>query len=94
MATTDNEIETLRQELKTLRKDFAELKDTLGDVSRQQWREGAASARSAGDNARERATESVHQFEAGIQGQPLTSVLSAFSVGFVLGKLLDHRSGS
>lgn len=90
MATTDNEIDTLKIELTALRKDFGELKDTLKTLSKNEWDKGAASARSTGAQMRDYAVEGAHQVESGIQNRPMTSVLTAFGVGFVLGKLLDR----
>ncbi|MDN5874976.1 MAG: hypothetical protein L0H29_11420 [Sinobacteraceae bacterium] len=53
MATTDNEIDTLKIELTALRKDFGELKDTLKTLSKNEWDKGAASARSSGAQVRD-----------------------------------------
>lgn len=80
MATNlEQDVEALKRELTELRSDISRLADTLWKVS------GNTAAK-----GRERARETISAFEDEVGARPLTSVATAFGVGFIIGKLLDR----
>lgn len=92
MATTEDnrEIEQLKGELETLRKDFRQLTDTFKSMSRQQLNAGADYARQSADQVRGQAREATQSLEHEISQRPFSSVAAAFGIGFIMGKLLDR----
>ena len=104
MAETNlsREMESLREDLAKLREDFAGVAEALKDAGHKKAegaREGLADLLSsvreeikgALDQARDKGKKSVENVGHQIEERPLTSLLTAFGVGFVLAKLLDRR---
>lgn len=87
---SQNEIDELKRELETLRTDFSQVMDSLKRTSSAQAQAGVNAARDSADKLRGHAQDAADTLEGEIQARPYTSVLTAFGVGFVLGKLLDR----
>lgn len=85
-----NEIDELKHELETLRADFAQVMDSMKRATGAQAQAGVDAARDSADKLRGHARDAAESLESEIQARPYTSVLTAFGVGFVLGKLLDR----
>jgi len=101
----EQEFDTLREDIDRLRKDIGSLTETLGgaaaDELRSVGRRGRAAAQRAGKQAADAADEAAEEIgkrardglaalEGGIEERPLTSVLLAFSLGVLLGKLVGR----
>lgn len=101
----DQELDTLRADLGKIREDIAALTRTLGDTAAAEVKAGGArlnqAAHAAAQTARERAQrlaetaraqgeEGLAALEDRIEQNPVTSVLVAFGLGLVIGKLLDR----
>lgn len=97
MANEDitNELNKLKSDISDLRKDMASLVKTLKDVGLDQGRQTYdriyERASQAGEAVRERAEDAYEIFGKEVEARPLTSVLTAFGVGFAVGMLLDRR---
>ena len=87
---SENTSEELKAEFERLREDVAKITDTLQRLSGEQVTKGRKRTRQAADRTRERVTQAVHSVEGEIQHYPLTSLATAFGVGFIVGKLLDR----
>jgi ElaB/YqjD/DUF883 family membrane-anchored ribosome-binding protein len=91
----DAEISQLKSDVANLRKDMSELVDALKDAGTEKGHEyydrAYQQAQNAGEYARERAAEAYGTFGKEVEERPLTSVLTAFGTGFVVGLLLDRR---
>lgn len=97
----DQELDTLRADLGKIRDDIAALTRTLGDTAAAEAKAGGARLNEAAHAAKERAQhfaesaraqgeEGIAALEQRIEQNPFTSVLVAFGVGLVIGKLLDR----
>lgn len=97
MANEDisNELKKLKSDIADLRSDVASLVRTLKDAGLEQgqqaYDQAYERARQAGESVRARAEDAYDAFGKEVESRPLTSVLTAFGVGFVVGMLLDHR---
>lgn len=79
MAETTEDTDALRQDIEQLRKDLAALTDSVKQRSNEHMQAGL-------DSARDRAGELGEEIEA----RPFTSVVTAFAVGLLLGKLFSR----
>lgn len=96
------EMETLRDDMGKLRADISAVAETLKDLGKSRVDDAKASLSGLVDSlkeellrgwegARERGKKSVETVEHQIEQRPFISVLAAFGVGVLLGKLLDRR---
>lgn len=79
--TTDTD--KLRKDLEQLRKDFATLSEDVQKTSRARVESGVK-------NARSRFDDSVSGWCDEIEARPFTSILTAFGVGLLLGKIFSR----
>lgn len=86
----EHDISQLKADIAALKSDISSLTDSLRDEAGSRARQGYAKARRAGHNARKQAEKGVDAVEEQIEEYPFVSVLSAFGIGFVIGKLLDR----
>ncbi|MDR6292665.1 ElaB/YqjD/DUF883 family membrane-anchored ribosome-binding protein [Inquilinus ginsengisoli] len=97
----DQELDTLRADLGKIRDDIASLARTLGDAATAEAKAGGARINEAAHAAKDRAQrfaesartqgeDSIAALEERIEQNPITSILVAFGVGLVIGKLLDR----
>jgi ElaB/YqjD/DUF883 family membrane-anchored ribosome-binding protein len=95
--------EDLRENLTELRKDFKELLGTVERLAAAQAggvsshvREGLRSYADRGEEmfgvAREQAERAYDDFHETIERNPLTAMLIALGLGFIIGLLTRHRS--
>ncbi|MGA8258722.1 MAG: hypothetical protein WB783_00760 [Arenicellales bacterium] len=86
MANRDinQDVDQLREDLNKLREDVSSLVDTMR-------KDGAARGRAAYESARESVDAARETLGREIEERPVTSILTAFGVGFVVGLLLDRR---
>jgi ElaB/YqjD/DUF883 family membrane-anchored ribosome-binding protein len=91
MADANKAAEELRADMDKLKSDMSALMDTIGKIAEESKKEGKRRVREAGEMAAVHAEESMHAVEAQIAERPFISVLAAFGVGMVIGRLLDRR---
>ena len=94
--------EKLSQDVETLREDVSKLRADLSQLGKNLLERGKNETDAARDRvieelkyelqaARNKSRETVESVEHKIQEKPFVSLLIAFLVGLVLGKLFDHR---
>ena len=90
----ESDFDTVRDDLTKLSNDIASLAASLKDGATESAREQLAAARDRFDRlteqARSRGEEQLDKLAATIEERPLTSVLVAFGVGLILGRLFDR----
>ncbi|HET6725372.1 MAG TPA: hypothetical protein VFH85_05150 [Gammaproteobacteria bacterium] len=91
MADHEKDIHALKGDVDALRSDIKSLAESIKRQAESQARAGYARAREAGEKVRHQAERGAAAVEEQIEERPLISVLTAFGVGFVLGKLLDRK---
>jgi len=87
----DTDYETLRKELDQLRSDISGLTRTLKDIAADETTATYEKVRQTAQRAQEQAAQTVGSVGQEIGERPFTSVLSAFSVGLVIGMLFSRR---
>lgn len=90
--TQQNEanVEELKAELARLKSDVSQLTDTVKNLAGQKATRGRESAAQAAERSREHARDALGNLSHEISERPLTSVATAFSVGFIIGKLIER----
>lgn len=91
MTTESSDVTQLRADLDALRGDFARLTDSLKSVTGKGARAGVDAARRHAEQTRAQAEDWMGVLGSHIEERPYGSLLTAFGVGFLLGKLLDRR---
>jgi len=102
------ELDTLKAGLDTLRKDISSLVGSFGSAATDEVETRGRRARAAVGRVTDRAGEVWHDapheasrrgregvaaVEQQIEERPLISVLVAFGIGLVIGKLIDRQAG-
>lgn len=91
----NQEVDQLREDLKEIRNDLAALLQTARDAGLEQGRAAGERVRNYSQQTQTRAREGLesarNSVESEIEERPLTSALTAFGIGFVVGMLLDRR---
>jgi len=89
------EVDQLKADIVALQADMASLIRTVKEAGIDQGREyyqiASERARETGESVRVRAAGAYDAAEKQVEEHPLTSVLTAFGSGFVVGMLLDRR---
>jgi len=94
--------EELNKELDQVKSDIAELREDMAELLRTMKEAGMAEgrdyydraydrARQAGESVRDRANEAYASLGKEVEERPLTSVLTAFATGLVVGIVMDRR---
>ena len=94
----EQEVESLKTAFKQVQADLAELTKLIGELTAQRAKEGFAEVREASEhvqeklqkaasNAREIGQSGLSHLEKEVAEKPLASVLIAFGVGWLLGRL-------
>jgi len=90
----EGEFDVFKDDLNKLRNDLAHLSAALRDTTSETVREQVDAIRTHVDKltreAREQGRETLDDLADRIEERPLTSVLIAFGVGVLLGRLLDR----
>lgn len=84
------ETEALKKDMDQLRRDLSALTEAVKRTSQQRAQEGVHAAREKFDEVRQQAAGQADQFGEQIKSRPFTSVLTAFGVGLLLGKLVSR----
>jgi ElaB/YqjD/DUF883 family membrane-anchored ribosome-binding protein len=88
---TEADIKALQAEIKRLRTDFASLTETLRDIVQHGTGEAAAKAQEAGERVWLKTKGSMHSLGQEIEDKPVTSAITAFGIGVILGTLFSSR---
>ncbi|HET8551147.1 MAG TPA: hypothetical protein VFM97_01565 [Gammaproteobacteria bacterium] len=91
MADHEKDINAIKGDVESLRSELKSLTDTIKREAEHQARAGYEKVREYGEKARHQAKQGAAMVEDQIEERPLISVLTAFGVGFVIGKLLDRK---
>ncbi len=91
MATVDEEVARLRQDMDQLRNDIRGLSESFRELGVAKGREAMERARRTGASLKNEADALKARADHEIEEHPLTSVLISFGVGFLIGILLDRR---
>lgn len=84
-------VDQLKADLETLRKDLAQIADSVKSESKDKLAAGAEQARKKAQQTRKQAEEAAQQVGQKIEENPLVSILVAFGLGFLVGLILDRR---
>jgi len=99
--TEENEFEAIREELAKVRTDIAGLVDDLRNLAATTASTAKRTAQARGEDLREqidkefeellkRGGKTINDAQARIEQRPLTAVLIALFVGFVIGRIFDR----
>lgn len=91
MATDNTDLGKLREDLDAVRADIARLAESLKTATGDTARAGVGAARLGAERARVQADEWASELGRRIEERPYGSVLVAFGVGLLLGKLFDRH---
>ncbi len=91
MADSEEEFEKLRGDVQQLREDINVLLADFRELGARQGSEAFEHARQTGESVLREARAVYDRADKQVRKDPLTSVLSAFAIGFVVGRLLDRR---
>lgn len=102
MAEADyqKEVQKLREDLSQLREDVSSLTQMMKDLglqraeelkgsAREEYRRRRAHFREQVDGLRDRGRDALDDVEEGIGEHPMSSLLAAFGLGFIIAKMLD-----
>lgn len=85
------EIAQLRKDLNTLQGDLSGLVTALKNAGLEQGKESYDQLRKQADALRQKGEGAIGAVGQKIDEKPVTSVLTAFGTGFVIGMLLNNR---
>ena len=81
---------SLEKEFDVLKNDLGTLKDDVSNIAKLLAKKGSAQLNEAVDNGKARVQAGVNVLEDQVTARPLTSLLLAFGIGIMLGKI-THR---
>ena len=90
-SSSDDDIQSLRAELKKLRDDFAHLGDILKDVARNRGAEAADKIRSTAERGWTEARSTAQNVLEEMEERPLGTAMIVFVAGMVFGLMLGGR---
>ena len=94
MATNDDiskELETLKKDLASLRGDIGSLSQAIKSTGEQKGEAAYRRVREKGEELRKQGEDAVEKVGHKIDEKPMTSVLTAFGTGLLIGLLLNQR---
>ena len=92
MASVDEELTKLRKDMDQLRGDIISLTEAFRDLGMEKGRAAMERARQTGAAMRSDADALRARADREIEQRPITSVLTSFGIGFLVGMLLDRRN--
>jgi ElaB/YqjD/DUF883 family membrane-anchored ribosome-binding protein len=87
----ESDVETLSDEVKRLRADFAKVAEILKTTAGHASEEAANQARAAGEKAWAGARSTADELLQRIESRPVSSTATAFGIGIILGLLFAGR---
>lgn len=95
MATIDDdlskEVQTLKQDLASLRGDIGSLAEAVKSAGEQKGEAVYQRAREKSEELRAQGQSTIEQVGHKVDERPMTSVLTAFGTGLLVGLLLNQR---
>lgn len=91
MANYEKEFDQMKGDVQALKADLKSLTESLRRQAEHQARAGYDRVREASGKARDQAKAGADALGDQIEERPLVSVMTAFGVGFVIGKLLGRK---
>lgn len=85
------DIDHIRRDIASLREDVASLTTSLKQLASMRGRAAIDRIEDLGERTKAKAEHLGHVAEREIGAHPLTSVLTSFGLGFVLGMILDPK---
>lgn len=90
-AITESDIRTLQSQIQELRNDFAKTVADLKDVAANGMQQASGAAQASAERVWGEVKRQANTVTREIEERPLTSALTAFGAGIVLGLLLSSR---
>jgi ElaB/YqjD/DUF883 family membrane-anchored ribosome-binding protein len=90
-SSSDDDIQSLRAELKNLRDDFTKIGDILKDVARNRGAEAADRIRSTAERGWSEAKSTAQNVLEEMEERPLGTAMIVFVAGLVFGLMLGGR---
>jgi ElaB/YqjD/DUF883 family membrane-anchored ribosome-binding protein len=90
-SSSDDDIQSLRAELKNLRDDFTKIGDILKDVARNRGAEAADRIRSTAERGWTEAKSTAQNVLEEMEERPLGTAMIVFVAGMVFGLMLGGR---
>jgi hypothetical protein len=90
-SSNDDDIQSLRSELKKLRDDFAKIGDILKDVARNRGAEAADRLRSTAERGWSEARSTAQNVLEEMEERPLGTAMVVFVAGMLFGLMLGGR---
>lgn len=91
MSTTDQDIQSLSDELKELRGEFSKIAQLLESVARHAGDEAKEAARDAGERAWTEVKSRADGLARRIEEKPVSSTAWAFGIGILIGLMCRSR---
>lgn len=88
--STSNETDAIKKDMEALRKDLRELADSVRASGEKRYQDGIEQARDKYKDLRTQANRRSKEVGAEIEARPFTSVIAAFGIGLLLGKLFGR----
>lgn len=85
---SESTVDELKAEFASLKEDVSKIADSLGKLSGEQVSHGRERVRDAAGRARTESRRAVGVVEDEIRQYPLTSLVAAFGVGWLIGRTL------
>jgi ElaB/YqjD/DUF883 family membrane-anchored ribosome-binding protein len=92
MAAVDEELAKLRKDMDQLRGDIVSLTEAFKDLGMERGRAAMEKAKLTGASVLKDADALRARADREIEARPITSVLTSFGIGFLVGMLLDRRN--
>lgn len=90
---TDTDVAALQTDIKQLRADFAKIAETMRDIVNNGVAGAGEQVQASAQKVWTDVTRHAHNVGREIEERPITSVLTAFATGVVLGLFLCGRRG-
>lgn len=91
MADNQGQTENLQSEVDSLKSDLHKIQSDLREITNTLWSMGQHSYDSASDTVHSKVEHSMEKLNDYVQKQPVTTVVTAFAAGLVVGKLFGRR---
>jgi ElaB/YqjD/DUF883 family membrane-anchored ribosome-binding protein len=90
-AVANEELAKLRKDIETLQSDVGSLLEALKSRSVEEGRDAMERAKKAGQALKSEAADLKERAEGHASEHPITTLLTSFGLGFVIGTLFDRR---
>lgn len=88
--SSSTETDAIKKDMEALRSDLRDLAESFRATGEKRYQEGVDQARDKYNELRGEANRRTKEVGAEIEARPFTSVMAAFGIGLVLGKLIGR----